>query len=51
MKIKKQELFDLYMKEVNDIAEECDWVTHIGPEEIVNIIANILEKNPYLIEQ
>jgi hypothetical protein len=51
MKIKKQELYDLYMKEITDIAEECDWVTHFGPEEIVNIIANILEKNSYLIEQ
>ena len=50
MQIKKLELYKLYMEEVSYIAEECDWVTHIGPEEIVNIIANILEKNPHLIE-
>jgi hypothetical protein len=51
MKIKKQELYDLYMKEVTDIAEECDWITHFEPKTIVDIIANILERNPNLIEQ
>ena len=50
MKINKEELYKLYMEEVNLIAEECDWVTHFGPEEIVNMIACILEENPNLIE-
>ncbi len=37
------------MEKVNRIADECDWVTSFGPEEIVNMIANILENNPQLI--
>ena len=49
MEINKEELFKLYMEKVNQIAEDCDWVTSFGPEEIVNMIANILENNPQLI--
>lgn len=37
------------MEKVEHIAEECDWVTHFGPEDIVNIIANIIQNNPHLI--
>ena len=51
MQINREELFELYMKKVNQIAEDCDWVTSFGPEEIVNMIANILETNPELIKQ
>ena len=38
------------MGEVEHIAEVCDWVTHFGPEEIVTMIATIIEKNPHLID-
>ena len=50
MEINKEKLYELYMKWVNDVAEECDWKTHFGPKEIVNAIANILETNPELIK-
>jgi hypothetical protein len=50
MKINREELYKLYMKEVQEICDECDWVTHIGPAEIVNIISGLLEKNPDLID-
>ncbi len=49
MTINKDELFELYMKWVNDVVEECDWKTSFGPKEIVHAIANILETNPQLI--
>jgi len=49
MKINKEELHKLYMEWVNQVADECDWKTHFGPEEIVYAIADILEKNPSLI--
>jgi len=39
------------MWQVNQIIEECDWVTHFNPEEIVNLIANILQDNPSLITE
>jgi hypothetical protein len=37
------------MAEVEEICEVCDWKTQFGPEEIVNLIARIIEKNPDLI--
>ena len=33
------------MQEVDKIAEECDWVTHFTPEEIVGIICNLMENH------
>ena len=50
MTIDREKLFELYMEKVNRIAEECDWVTNFGPEEIVHMIATILENNPQLIK-
>lgn len=50
-KINRKKLFELYMTEVDNICEVCDWKTNFGPEEIVGIISNILEKNPDLIVQ
>ena len=49
MQINKEELYKLYMEWVNQVAEDCDWKTSFGPEEIVHSIANILETNPQLI--
>jgi hypothetical protein len=43
--INRELLFKLYMKEVDEITEVCDWKTNFGPEEIVNIIASIIENN------
>ena len=49
MKINREKLHELYMKKVDEIAEECDWVVSFGPTEIVRIISTILENNPLLI--
>ena len=49
LEIDKEQLYKLYMKWVDEVTEECDWVTSFGPEEIVHAIANILETNPELI--
>ena len=45
MKINKDILYELYMQKVDKICDECDWVTSFGPREIVDIIADIIEKN------
>jgi hypothetical protein len=50
MKINKEKLYNLYMKWVEEVTEECDWKTSFGPEEIVNAVATILEKNPDLVD-
>ena len=38
------------MHKVDEIVEECDWVTSFGPHEIVNLVSQILEDTPVLIE-
>ena len=45
MKINRELLFQLYMERVDEIVEVCDWKTSFGPEEIVGIIASIIEDN------
>lgn len=40
----KQRIYELYMKEVDAICEECDWVTHFTPKDIIAILLNIIEK-------
>lgn len=49
MKIDKQQLYELYMQEVENIANECEWKTHFTAEECVNMVVSILEKNPSLV--
>lgn len=51
MRINRDELYKLYMQWVDQVAEDCDWKTSFGPEEIVHSIANILETNPQLIKE
>jgi len=51
MKIDKEELFKLYMEWVDKVSEDLDWKTHFGPEEIVNVIVNIIENNPQLCQE
>ena len=45
MKINRNILYTLYTKKIADICETCDWKTHFGPEEIVNILAGIIENH------
>ena len=49
MKLDKKKLYKLYMKWVNKVADEFDWKTTFGPEEIVEAIANIIETHPELV--
>jgi hypothetical protein len=49
MEINKEELHRLYMEWVNKVADDCDWKTTFGTEEIVNAIARIIETHPELI--
>jgi hypothetical protein len=49
MKINKEKLYELYMKEVEAICEACDWKTNFSAGECVNIVSRILEQNPELI--
>lgn len=43
----RQKIYEAYMLKVDEITEECDWVTHLTPKEIINILLNIVEKGEY----
>lgn len=43
MKIDRKKLLKLYMRRVKKICNQCDWVTEFGPEEIVEMICDIIE--------
>lgn len=49
MKINRELLIELYMEELENIVEVCGWKTHFTPEEIVNVLATIIEKNEALL--
>ena len=51
MKINREDLLKLYIKEIEQISESFDWKTQFGPEEIVNLIAGIIEKHPILLSE
>ena len=38
------------MDKVSEISETCDWKSVFGPEEIVSLISEIIERNPKLVE-
>ena len=50
MEIYREEVYKRYMDWVDKVSEDCDWKTSFGPEEIVNAICDILEKNPMLVK-
>jgi len=50
-KINREKLYDLYMNKVYDISDKCDWKTTFGPKEIVEMICDIIEKNPEIYEE
>lgn len=47
--INRELLFKRYMEIVNSIADECDWVTNISPQTLVNIVADIIENEKNVI--
>lgn len=43
----KSELQALYEEELNDILEQCDWITYITPEQVCTIVSNVMSKKGY----
>jgi len=51
IKINREKLFKLYMKEVNRIADIFEDKSQFTPEELIGIVAQVLEENPTLITE
>lgn len=50
MKINRKQLLNLYNERINIISDHLDWKTAFTKEEIVDIICDILQENPDLID-
>lgn len=50
MKINREQLHKLYMEKVHEMCEKYDWISTFGPKDIVDMIAEIMENNPSLME-
>jgi hypothetical protein len=51
IKINKERLHRLYMKEVHRISGLFEDRSNFTAEELIGIVSNVLEKNPDLIEE
>ena len=49
MKINREALYIMYMEKVGKISDDIDWKTQFGPEEIVDMIADIIEKESKIL--
>lgn len=43
----REKIYDLYMKWVEEVAEECEWKTNFTPKEIVYKICQIIEDEEF----
>jgi hypothetical protein len=43
----REKIYDLYMKWVDEVAEECEWKTNFTPKEIVCKICQIIEDEEF----
>jgi hypothetical protein len=39
------------MDMINAMADECDWVTNISPMTLINLVADIIENEPHIINE
>ena len=51
IKIDKERLYSLYIKEINRICDLFEDKSHFTPKELIGIVAQVLEKNPDIIEE
>ena len=49
MKINQKKLYELYMAKIYQICEDLEDKSHFSVEEIIQIMSEILEKNPELL--
>lgn len=51
IKIDKEKLYSLYMKEINRICDLFEDKSQFSPKELIGIVSDVLEQNPELIKQ
>ena len=51
VKIDRDKLYERYMSMIDAMAEECDWITNISPMTLINLVADIIENEPHIINE
>ena len=51
IKVNREKLYKLYIKEVNRICDLFEDKSHFTPKELIGIVSEVLEKNPELITE
>jgi len=49
--IDRDKLYEKYMNMIDAMADECDWVTNISPMTLINLVADIIENEPHIINE
>ena len=49
--INRDVLYERYMDMINAMAGECDWITNISPMTLINLVADIIENEPQIINE
>jgi len=51
IKINRKNLYSLYMEKVNRICDLFEDKSHFTPQELIGIVAEVLESNPEIITE
>ena len=51
VKIDRDKLYERYMSMIDAMADECDWITNISPMTLINLVADIIENEPHIINE
>ena len=51
VKIDRDKLYERYMNIIDAMADECDWITNISPMTLINLVADIIENEPHIIDE
>jgi len=49
--VDRDKLYEKYMNMIDAMADECDWITNISPMTLINLVADIIENEPYIINE
>ena len=49
--IDRDKLYERYMNMIDAMADECDWIENISPMTLINLVADIIENEPHIINE
>jgi len=49
--IDRDKLYERYMNIIDAMADECDWIENISPMTLINLVADIIENEPHIINE